>query len=158
MRLNVLISGVFVASGSNSMLLETHLGSDLRHRNRGGQVSHSYQIVGGAGEGEYPVHFAHPAMPNLPHERNRLQPAEAFFDPFPLLLAGGVTRMPRGAAINRAPTFRPRFCATCGTTPKFRHSAKNPRVSNPISPPTVTDFVPSGPMNLPRRGVAPSEL
>jgi hypothetical protein len=28
MRLNVLISGVFVAYGSNSMLLETHLGSD----------------------------------------------------------------------------------------------------------------------------------
>jgi hypothetical protein len=48
------------------------------------------------------VHLAHPAMPNLPHERDRLQPAEAFFDPFPLLLAEGVARVPRGAAINRA--------------------------------------------------------
>src|SRR5213080_304665 len=100
---NGLISGVFVASASNSMLLATYVvGPDLRHRNCGGQVSHSHQIVGGAGEGKYPVHFAHPAMSNLPHERDRLQPAEAFFDPFPLLLADGVTRVPRGAAINRA--------------------------------------------------------
>jgi hypothetical protein len=79
----------FCASASNSMLLETHVGSDLRHRNCGRQVSHAHQIVGGAGQGKYPVHFAHPAMSNLPHERYRLQPAEAFFDPFPLLLAGG---------------------------------------------------------------------
>ena len=82
MTSNGLISGVFVASASNSMLLETHVGPDLRHRNCGGQVSHTHQIVGGAGKGEYPVHFAHPAMPNLPHKRDRLQPAEAFFDPF----------------------------------------------------------------------------
>jgi hypothetical protein len=39
--------------------------------------------------GKYPVHSAHPAMLNHPHERARLQPAEAFFDPFPLLLADG---------------------------------------------------------------------
>ena len=84
------------------MLLKTHVDPDLRHWNRGGQVAHAHQIVGGAGQGEDPVHFAHPAMANLPHERDRLQPAEAFFDPFPLLLADGVTRVPRGAAINRA--------------------------------------------------------
>ena len=114
--------------------------------------------VGCASEGKDPIHFADPAMAHFSHQRNRLQPAQAFLDPLPLLLADDVSHVPRGAAINRAPTFRPRFCATCGTTPKFRHSAKNPRVSNPISPPTVTDFVPSGPMNLPRRGVAPSEL
>ena len=40
-------------------------------------------------------------MSHLPHERYRLQPAEAFFDPFPLLLAEGVTRVLRGAAVNR---------------------------------------------------------
>jgi hypothetical protein len=79
MMSNGLISGVFVASASNSMLLETHVGPDLRHRNCGGQVSHAHQIVGGAGQGKYPVHFAHPAMSNLAHERYRLQPAEAFF-------------------------------------------------------------------------------
>ena len=39
-----------------------------------------------------PVHLANPTMPNLPHERDRLQPAEAFFDPLPLSLADGVAR------------------------------------------------------------------
>jgi hypothetical protein len=91
-----------VASASNSIRLQTHVGLDLCHRNCGGQVSHAHQIVGGAGQGKYPVHFAHPAMSNLPHERDGLQPAETFFNPFPLLLAEGVTRVPRGAAVNRA--------------------------------------------------------
>jgi hypothetical protein len=99
---NGLISGVFVASAFNSMLLEKRVGPDLPHRNCDGQVSHAHQIVGGAGEDKYPVHFAYPAMSNLPHQRYRLQPAEAFFNPFPLLLTDGVTRVPRGAAINRA--------------------------------------------------------
>jgi len=58
-----LISGVFVALGSNSMLLKTHVGPELRRRNCGGQVAHAHQIVGGAGEGKNPVHFAHSAMP-----------------------------------------------------------------------------------------------
>jgi len=102
MMLNGLISGVLLASGSDSMLLETHVGPDLRRRNCGGQVSHAHQIVGGAGESKHPVHSAHPAMANLPHERNRLQPAEAFFDPLSLPLADGITRVPRCAAINRA--------------------------------------------------------
>jgi len=131
---NGLISGVFVASASNSMLLETHVGSDLCHQNCGGQVSHAHQIVGGAGEGKDPVHFAHTAMANLAHERDRLQPAKAFFDPFPLLLADGVTRVPR----------RPRFCATCGVTCRLRHSSTKPNVSNPLSPPTVSGYVPGG--------------
>jgi hypothetical protein len=95
-----LISGrFFVASGSNAMLLETHVSPDLHRGNCGGQVSHAHQIVG---EGKCPVHFAHPAVPNLPHERNRLEPSETFFYPLPLLLADGVTRVPRGATINRA--------------------------------------------------------
>jgi len=35
MMSNGLISSVFVASASNSILLETHVGPDLRHRNCG---------------------------------------------------------------------------------------------------------------------------
>jgi hypothetical protein len=85
MMSNDLISGVFVAS-AYSMRLETHVGLDLRHRNCDSQVSHSHQIVGGTGQGKDPMHFAHAAMPNLSHQRDRLQPAEAFFDPLPLLL------------------------------------------------------------------------
>ena len=142
MMSNGSISGVFVASASNSMLLEKRVGPDLPHRNCDGQVSHAHQIAGGAGEGKYPVHFAYPAMLNLPHQRYRLQPAEAFFNPFPLLLTDGVTRVPRGAAINRAPPPRPRFCATCGVTRRLRHSSTTPNVSNPLSPPTVSGCVP----------------
>src|SRR5439155_9382298 len=49
-----------------------------------------------------PVHFADSTMPQLPHERDCLQPSEAFFDPLPLFLADGITRVSCGAAINRA--------------------------------------------------------
>src|SRR2546427_3030131 len=40
------------------------------------------------------------------------------------------------------PPGRAWFCATWGVTRRFRHSATNPRVSKPLSPPTVTGFVP----------------
>ena len=36
------------------------------------------------------------------------------------------------------PPLRPRFCATCGVTPMFRHSRTKSAVSKPLSPPTVT--------------------
>ena len=84
------------------MLLETHVDPDLRHCNCGGQISHAHQIVGRASEGKDPVHFAQPTMPYLPHQRNRFQPAETFFDPLPLSLAHRIARVSSGAAINRA--------------------------------------------------------
>src|ERR1700758_5549607 len=40
------------------------------------------------------------------------------------------------------PPFRCKFCATCGVTPKWRHSVTKSRVSKPLSPPTVTCFSP----------------
>src|SRR5271170_6852276 len=95
------ISGLFVASGSNYVLRQTHVDPDLHHRNCG-QIAHAHQIVGCTGEGENPIYLTHSTMPQLAHEGNRLQPAEAFFDPLPLLLAEGETRVPRRAAINRA--------------------------------------------------------
>ena len=94
----------FVAAISNSMLQETHFGDNLQRWNCRGQISHTYQIVGCASEGKDPIHFADPAMAHFSHQRNRLQPAKAFFDSLPLPLADGVSQVPRGAAINRAPT------------------------------------------------------
>ncbi len=121
------ISGVFVAAASNSMLCETHVNPDLQRRNCGRQVSHAHQIVGRASEGEDPIYFADPAMAHFPHQRNRLQPAKAFFDPLPLPLADGVTRVPRRAPINRARRLAahgsaPRAAphADCGTRPQTR--------------------------------------
>src|SRR5579864_4079964 len=54
---------------------------------------------------EDPVHLGHSAMPHFPHQRNGLQPAEAFFDPLPLLLTEGIARMPGGASVNGAAAF-----------------------------------------------------
>jgi hypothetical protein len=144
MMSNGLISGVLVVSGSNSMLLKTHVGPDLGHQNCGGQVSHAHQIVGGAGPGKDPVHFAHPAMSDLSHQRDGFQPAETFFAPRPLLLAQGIPRVPYGAAINRAassPGLVLRHVRR-NITRKCRHSATNPDVSKPLSPPTVSGCAP----------------
>ena len=92
------------------------LGGLYRHS---AQVSHAHQIVGGTSEGEDPVHFAHPAMPNLPHQRDRLQPAETFFDPLPLSLADAITRVPGGAPINRA---------SASPSQVLRHVRRHPQV------------------------------
>ena len=98
---NGLISGTRVAFGSNPMRLQTHVGPGLYHWNREGQIPHAHQVVSGAGEGGRPVHLAHSAMPQLAHEGNRLQPAEAFFNPCPLSLADDIAGMLRAATINR---------------------------------------------------------
>ena len=44
-------------------------------------------------------------MPHLPHQRDRLQPAEALFDAFTFPLTDPVTVMPRRPTVNRAATF-----------------------------------------------------
>src|SRR5271169_1597262 len=81
----------------------THFGPELPRRNRGDQIPHAHQVVGGAAEGKDPVHFAYSAMSQLPHERDRLQPSETFFDSFSLLLTEGITRVPRCPLVNRTP-------------------------------------------------------
>src|SRR6266536_2548388 len=102
MTSNGLISGVFAASESNSAALGTHYGLDLHRRNCGRQITHAHQVVSRAGESKDPIHPAHAAMPQLAHQRNRLQPAETFFDPLPLSLADGITLVPRRSSIDRA--------------------------------------------------------
>ena len=108
--------GGFVAVASNSMLRETHFGANLQRWNCRGQISQAHQIVGCAGEGKDPIHFTDPAMAHFPHQRNRLQPAKAFFDPLPLLLADGVSRCRVVRPSIALPPVRRRFCATCGVT------------------------------------------
>src|ERR1700720_2168543 len=118
-------------SESNPMLLKTAVGPDLHRRHCGGQVSHAHQVVGGAGHGKNPIHSTDAAMPHLPHQRNRLQPAEALLDSLSLFLAEGVTCVPRGAAINRASAAprRPPPSRWPGTLPR-------PRSDHCDSPPT----------------------
>src|SRR5258708_6014137 len=81
--------------------LRRHYGSDLLRQNGSShQVSHAHQIVGCASERENPIHFQCAAVPQSAQQRDGLQPAEAFFDALPLLLAEGIARLSRGAAVD----------------------------------------------------------
>lgn len=62
------------------------------------------RLLGGTGEGKHPMDFGHPTMTHLAHQRDRLQPAEAFLDPLSLSLAESISSMSRGATINCAAT------------------------------------------------------
>src|SRR5215471_12092456 len=101
------------------MLVKTHIGLHLCRWNCGSQVSHAHQIVGSAGKGKDPVHFVDPTMSNLAQERNRLQPAKAFFNPLSLSLTDDISRVPRSTAINRASAW-PRMV--------LRHVGRDPQI------------------------------
>src|SRR5215470_8637987 len=98
------ILSTFLTPSAIFLRCGTHFGLDLHRRNCGREVAHAHQIVGRAGEGEDPIHLADSTMPQLAHQRNRLQPPEAFFDSLPLSLAHGIARVPRGASIDGATT------------------------------------------------------
>ena len=93
---------IFQSSAALASLRRRQYSLQLHGRKYGGQISHAHQIVGGTGEGKNPMDFAHPSMAHLAHERDRLQPAEAFLDPLSLSLAQSIPGMSGGAAINRA--------------------------------------------------------
>ena len=85
--------------------LRRHYGMDLLRPNGSGhQISHAHQIVGGACKRENPIHFQRAAMPHFAQQGDGLQPAEAFFDALPFLLADGITHLSRGAAVDGTPT------------------------------------------------------
>ena len=142
-----LIVGVLAVPESNSRLCRTHFGLDLRRQNCV-QVPHAHQIVGRAGEGEDPIHSAHPTMANLAHERDRLQPPEALFDTLPLSLAHRIARVPRGAAVNRAAA--PAFVV-------LRHRRRDPQVAALFHKiPRIKSFVTAHRHRLCAREVSPA--
>jgi len=57
----------------------THVGPGYTSATAASQISHAHQIVGRAGEGENPRHFAHSAVPHFAQPATVLQPAETFF-------------------------------------------------------------------------------
>src|SRR5260370_27277301 len=65
-----------------------------------GQVSNSYQIVGGGSELEDPTHQLQSAVTGLTQQPHRLQPAKDFFHSFALTLTNFITSMARRARIN----------------------------------------------------------
>ena len=84
------------------MPLRTHFRPDLHRKNCDTQISHANQIVGGAREGEDPIHLPYAPMAQLAQQRNGLQPAEAFFDALPFLLTDGVAWVPSRSCVNGA--------------------------------------------------------
>src|SRR6185436_8273332 len=70
---------------------------------RSEQILNPDQVVHRGGEGEDPADQFHPAMVQLAKPADRLAPAEAFLDQFPLSLTHRVARMARRPPIDRAP-------------------------------------------------------
>ncbi len=60
----------------------------------------------GRREGEHPADPPQPTESELPQQPHGLQPAEDLFDPFALLLTDRVSRVSRGAAIDRTAPVR----------------------------------------------------
>ena len=87
------------------MLFRTHFGPDLHRKNCEAQVSHAHQVVSGAREGEDPIHLTYATMSEFSQQRDRFQPAEAFFDALPFPLTDGIAWVPRGSPINGTPTW-----------------------------------------------------
>src|SRR6266496_2974224 len=71
-----------------------------RSRNLG-QVSDSYQVVGGGSELKDPTHQSQSSVSGLTQQPHGLQPAKDFFHSFPLTLTNLITRMARRARIDR---------------------------------------------------------
>jgi hypothetical protein len=94
-----------------------------------GQISHADEVVSSGRKGEDPSHLEDATVPNLPQQRDRLQPSEALFHPLPLLLADGVSRVLRRTSIDRAPTRPPEILRHVRVTFRLRHSATKSAVS-----------------------------
>src|SRR5829696_7349445 len=67
-----------------------------------GQISDSYEVVGGGSELEDPTHQLHSTVSGLAQQPHGLQPAEDFFDPFTLPLTNHITRVASGPLVDRA--------------------------------------------------------
>ena len=70
-------------------------------------IAYADEVIGGGSEGEDPPHLVDSAMPNLPQQRDRLQPSKALFNALPLSLTDGISGMLRCTRINCAPTSSP---------------------------------------------------
>src|SRR5882724_9472635 len=70
------------------------------------EVSDAHQVVDRQAEDEHPADAPSPAVPRLPHQADRFQPAEDLFDPLALLLAHLVAGVARGTGIDRTRPVR----------------------------------------------------
>src|SRR5215208_4392758 len=66
------------------------------------QVSNSDEVIGGGSELKDPTDQPHSAVSGFAQQPHRFQPAEDFFHSFALALTNFITRMARGALVDRA--------------------------------------------------------
>src|SRR5215216_2259957 len=66
------------------------------------QVSNSDEVIGGGSELKDPTDQPHSAVSGFAQQSHRFQPAEDFFHSFALTLTNFITRMARGALVDRA--------------------------------------------------------
>src|ERR1022692_870556 len=78
------------------------LGIGLRRLHR--QIPQADEVIGCCREREDPSHLEDSTMPNLPQQRDRLQPSETLFNTLPLPLTDGISGVLRRTSINGAPT------------------------------------------------------
>src|SRR5829696_4086416 len=67
-----------------------------------GQISDSYQVVGGGSKLEDPTHQLHSTVSGLAQQPHGLQPAKDFFHSFALTLTNFITRVAGSPLIDRA--------------------------------------------------------
>src|SRR5206468_7671704 len=70
------------------------------------QIPDAHQVVDRQAEHEHPADAPPTAVARLPHQSDRLEPAEDLFDPLALLLTHLVAGVARGASIDRTRTVR----------------------------------------------------
>src|SRR5882672_7034929 len=87
---------------------------DLDLSGLNGQISHADEVISSGSKGEDPSHLKDAAVPDLPQQRDRLEPSEALLNPLPLSLADGVSGVLRRTSIDRAPTKPPEILRHVG--------------------------------------------
>src|SRR5947207_12875876 len=77
-----------------------------------GQISNSYQVVGGGSELEDPTHQLQSSVAGFAQQPHSLQPTEDFFYSFALALTHFITKVANSPLIDRA------FCGACCFGPR----------------------------------------
>src|SRR5215471_17126677 len=71
---------------------------------RSHQIPDAHQIISGRRQGKHPPHQLPPSVPDLAHQRHRLQPAENFFHPLAFALTHRIAGVTGGARVDGAGT------------------------------------------------------
>ncbi len=66
------------------------------------EIAPPHQVVGGGTQGELPIHAPAAAVPQLPEQRDRLQPPKGLLNELPLLMTASIPGMSGCPRVDRA--------------------------------------------------------